>query len=143
MQNSVEARTCEIFFVELCFLARGKQLRGTSTYIPLGLKSGKAFLGLCKIYSIRTRIGAATGRVGDRASRDYLLYDLRQISNLIVLFGQADVEGFVVNGLTPRLECRHKRSTDIFHMDQRSPRRAIRLNLHPPRRIGPTHEIVQ
>src|SRR6516165_2924177 len=56
-------------------------------------------------------------------------------ANAVILVVVADVEDFVVHGLTRRLQCEDDRLADVFDMDQRPPRRSVAR--HPDLFSGP------
>ena len=94
------------------------------------------------IDAIAAHIRPCIRRVLYSAPRDNIMDYLCQLANLIVLRGCSYVKRAVVHGVAWGFERGEVRSGDVLHMDHRSPRAAIALEIDLLRSKSPGGQIV-
>ena len=69
--------------------------------------------------------------------------DLCELADPVVLLGRADVERLARNQLVGCVEERDRRATDVSHVDERTPRRAVALQTDRSGRVRPRDKVVE
>ena len=111
--------------------------------VPLQLETGQGALEPPAVDAIGAQVGARAGGDLDRRARHRLGHDLGQLADAVVLAGAADVPGAVVHDLTRRCERRDEDAADVLDVDDRTPRRAVREQLHLAGGERPGHQVVE
>jgi hypothetical protein len=143
LRDPLEARTLEIFNSKIDVSAGLEHFLRAPPYIPLWGEAGKLTFQLAEINTIGSRIRATARGILDVAPRHGFPDDGSEIAHLVVFFRSPDVEGLVVHNRSRGLERSKECAANVFDVDERAPRRPIRLNQNAPRRKRPGYEIIE
>src|SRR6476620_4638530 len=135
------ARTVEELPTEAVALVRGGELAGAFCCRPFRAVFGERLLEAAEVDPIAAGIGAGTRSHLHPALGENVVDDPREISDPVVLFRRADVVGAGVDQLARRGEHGEHCATDVSHVNDRSPRTAVREKADLARREGPADEI--
>src|SRR2546425_10932012 len=118
------------------------QLFDSARYRPVRLKRRKGFRDLAAVPTITARIRPGALRILHLAARQSRFNHLGQRADLVVLFRSPDVERLVVDELSRGAQDSEESPTDVFDVNQRSPRRSIALQHNLAGRMSEADEVV-
>ena len=110
--------------------------------VATAAETGKLRVDLVKIHPVTPIVGAIRAEI-EPAPGKYLGYDLRDLPDPVILSVVPDIEHLIVHRLAGCIEGASHGVTNVQHMYQRAPRRAVADHLDFLRRPRKTRQVIQ
>src|SRR5882757_4352640 len=119
------------------------ELLGSAPRIPLRLEGGQHACDLAEVDTVGARVGARIRSELELATRNHLRNDRSDIADAVIVRGLADIECLIEDQGLRCFERRDEGARNVFDMDNRPPRRSIRLQIDQTLGDRPSHQIVE